>query len=171
MNYQVRASPDLDMKGCTVSYYDFEQLLQNCRDVFGPEYEFERLDRCEGGVALRKCPQDICQDDGKNVRLNLRGWPAWDTTDMTEEDKKNTELTVQHAGTRNSLIFKGDQIHWTQKEMQLMTCCVAATFGWRPKRSLGWRALKRRLDEFFIIHPRSDTVSPGDVESGTKIVC
>ena len=156
MNYQVRASPDLETKGCTVSYYDFEELLQNCRDVFGPEYEFERLYRCEGGIAVRKCPQGICHNDGKNVRLNLRGWPWGDTKDMTEEEKKNTKLMAQNRlQTRNSLLFKGDRIHWTQEEMQLMTCCVAATFGWQPRRSVGWRALVRRLDEFSLLHPHA----------------
>ena len=160
MKYQVYTSPDLEMKA--VSYYDFEHLLQNCRDVFGPEYEFERLDRCEGGIAVRKCPQGVCHNSAKNVRLNLRGWPAWDTKDMTVEEKKNTELTGRCLPqTRNNLIFKGNRIHWTREEMQLMTCCVATTFGWRPIRSAG---LVRRLNEFFLLQPHSDTI-PGQRSS------
>jgi len=148
--------PSVKFRSSPVTWGDFKTLLQLLHDVFGPQYAFAPLHRCEGGINCLRWPGGISTEpeEGdmdhsrpccrKAIRFEFYGcWPssackilstvtdAWPLFSGYPGTTR-TDVTQLSAESRGCAA-------WTEDEIGRFSACISKAFAWDILKSPGSR--------------------------------
>jgi hypothetical protein len=100
-----------------------KDVLDQCRQTFGPSYDFVLEPITEGGLQMTKCPQLEVLDGYKAVRFNVHGlqwpWIGKDVEELWRGEQKDDVLCPKGLFHTTIRAFYGAPA-WTGREYQAL---------------------------------------------------
>mmetsp|Transcript_53105 Transcript_53105/g.95264 ORF Transcript_53105/g.95264 Transcript_53105/m.95264 type:complete len:275 (+) Transcript_53105:34-858(+) len=146
--------PSVKFRGSTpVTWGHFRALLQLLHEVFGPQYAFAPLHRCEGGINCLRWPGGISTEpeEGdmdrssppcrKAIRFELDLYGCWPSSECKIHSTVTDAWIIfnKHADVTQISAEGQGCAAWTEDEIGRFGACISKAFSWDILKSPGSR--------------------------------